>query len=329
MPDGGSRVQRESLVPMIRERLGNLTPSERRLADVIMKSEEVVALSTAGELARMAGVSEATVSRFSNNIGFDRYADMQAVARRAVMQLLHLDVPERLGRSYDGGESFGEILHSVADLDNENLWYTYRGVPRVLEELVEDLVRAERVFCLGARSSEFPAGYLAFALNFLRPGVRVMDGHVGGGVNALIDAEPGDVMVTFSNARYSKDTTTLVRVAAESNLKVYLVADSLACPSSRYTDRVIPVRCESIGTVPSPVAFFSIVNVLVAAVGVFLDHESVSARLARLEDKYYRTDYYHRFPSGDLQYEGCADNLGLGGPGSSAASGDQDERGSL
>ncbi|MFP4201272.1 MAG: MurR/RpiR family transcriptional regulator [Bacillota bacterium] len=300
MKSGGESSGRISLISIIRDRMGDLTPSERRLADVIMSSEEVVALSTAGDLARMAGVSEATVSRFCNNIGFPRYADMQSVARRTVLHLLEQDVPARLDRSYEGAQSFGELMQKVVEMDSENLWYSFRGAPQILEDLVEDLAQCRRVYCLGDRSSSFPAGYLAFSLNFLRSGVRSMVGDVGDGVNVLLDSEPGDVMVVFANARYPRDTTTLVRVAAESDLRVYLLTDSLACPACSYTDRVISVRGDSLSITCSLVAFFSMVNVLVAGVGISLDRSSVGDRLANLEEKYESTEYYHRFPTRDL-----------------------------
>ncbi len=313
MQNQGKATGRESLIPLIRDRLADLTPSERLLADIIMQSEEIVALSTAGELARMAGVSEASVSRFSGALGFARYSDMQAVARRAVMRLLHLGVPDRLDRSYEGAASFGEMLHTVVERDSENLWYTFRQAPPLLETLVQDLSEARRVYCLGARSASYPAGYLAFSINFMRSGVYSLCGDVGDGINALLDAEPGDVMVAFANARYVRDTTTLVKTASEGGLKVYLVSDSLACPSSQYTDRVIPLRCESVGIVPSLVSFFSLVNVLVAAVGVYLDRGEVGSRLEDLEDKYLRADYYHRFPSGETWCEGSLEEMDFEG----------------
>ncbi len=312
MRSGGSSSGRISLISVIRDRMGDLTPSERRLADVIMSSEEVVALSTAGELARMAEVSEATVSRFCNNIGFSGYADMQAVARKTVLRLLEQDVPGRLDRSYEGAESFGELLQNVVEMDAENLWCSFRGAPQILEELVEDLAECHRVYCLGDRSSSFPAGYLAFSLNFLRSGVYSMAGDVGDGVNVLLDSEPGDVVVAFANARYPRDTTTLVRLAVESGLKVYLLTDSLACPACGYTERVISVRCDSLSTTCSLVAFFSMVNVLVAAVGVSLDRSAVQERLANLEGKYKSADYYHKFVPGDSAgwEQGAADDAG-------------------
>jgi DNA-binding MurR/RpiR family transcriptional regulator len=62
----------------IRQRLGTLSPSERRLARALLSGPPTIGLESSVRLAQHAGVSGPTVSRFvTNQLGFGSYADFQ------------------------------------------------------------------------------------------------------------------------------------------------------------------------------------------------------------------------------------------------------------
>ncbi len=67
-------------VSRIREKLGDLPPTERRLGEFLVDFPGELASYTASELARLANVSNATVTRFVKRLGFESYD----VARRHV-----------------------------------------------------------------------------------------------------------------------------------------------------------------------------------------------------------------------------------------------------
>ncbi|MWB97749.1 MurR/RpiR family transcriptional regulator, partial [Agromyces seonyuensis] len=64
---------------------GSLSPQERALAEVMLDHLSELAVYRAGELAELAGVSKATVSRFVRRLGFADWAAVRAnvTARRA------------------------------------------------------------------------------------------------------------------------------------------------------------------------------------------------------------------------------------------------------
>ncbi|MEI7885303.1 MAG: MurR/RpiR family transcriptional regulator [Clostridia bacterium] len=55
----------------------NLLPSEKKLADYIVKNKEYVENHSINELAEMAGVSTATVTRFCKHLGYDGFKDFR------------------------------------------------------------------------------------------------------------------------------------------------------------------------------------------------------------------------------------------------------------
>ena len=66
-----------ALHELLSQRRPLLTPAQTRTAEYIMTHHEQTVFLTASALARKAGVSEATVVRLAQSLGFDGYPDMQ------------------------------------------------------------------------------------------------------------------------------------------------------------------------------------------------------------------------------------------------------------
>ena len=54
-----------------------MSPSQKKIADYISDNDEVASFMTAAKLGKAAGVSEATVVRFTAMLGYDKYSEFQ------------------------------------------------------------------------------------------------------------------------------------------------------------------------------------------------------------------------------------------------------------
>ena len=70
-----------SLLSRVRDQLHDLPPTERRLADLVLDFPGELASYTASELAALAHVSNATVSRFIRRLGYENYDEARRHAR--------------------------------------------------------------------------------------------------------------------------------------------------------------------------------------------------------------------------------------------------------
>src|SRR5690349_16078146 len=84
-PDADMDMQTapHSLSGRIRACHEELSPTDRRLADLILEYPGDIASYSASELARIAGVSNAAVSRFVQRLGFRNYEELRVMAREA------------------------------------------------------------------------------------------------------------------------------------------------------------------------------------------------------------------------------------------------------
>src|SRR5687768_16421839 len=83
-----------SVVQLVRDHYEALSPSERRLADVIVQRGKELASYSATELSQLAGVSKATAARFFKRLGYEDFSRFRADVRARVSAespLFHLD----------------------------------------------------------------------------------------------------------------------------------------------------------------------------------------------------------------------------------------------
>src|SRR5436190_1389987 len=73
---------------LIRARLPELSPNDRRIAAWLLEHEAEAPFQTAESLARAAGVSKAAVVRFGSRLGFGGYAGLSEAMEGAASQRL-------------------------------------------------------------------------------------------------------------------------------------------------------------------------------------------------------------------------------------------------
>ena len=146
----------------ISERYAGLSPQERRAADALLAHLDDLAIYRAAELADLAGVSKATMSRLFRHLGFDDFSEVRDHLRRQ----RSLGVPVAV----DGAPSLAAHLeHEVANL--------HTALSRLdearLGEAAGLVARAGRVVVWGMRSSYPVALHLRQQLAHARTGVTL------------------------------------------------------------------------------------------------------------------------------------------------------------
>jgi DNA-binding MurR/RpiR family transcriptional regulator len=140
----------DELLRHIQSGCGRLTPSQQRLADLVLGNPEDCAFMTVTELARSAGVNESTVVRFATSLGLSGYPALSRLCRehlRAQAQLLsRFRAVEWLTREWN------EPLTRAATFDRANLERTFARIREAdWHRAVDTLATAPRVHVIGLR----------------------------------------------------------------------------------------------------------------------------------------------------------------------------------
>jgi DNA-binding MurR/RpiR family transcriptional regulator len=268
---------------LVRQRLADLTPAERRLGKVLLGSYPIAGLESLARFAERAGVSPPTVTRFITRLGFRGYPDFQDALRREVQgrlssPLARYDaVPAAVGALSPLDRAF-ESFHAGL---NATLGLVSAPEFDQVVDLLAD--RRRRVWVVGGRVSDVLARYLAGQLRLLRSGVRLLGGERSTPVQHLIDLGKRDVLIAFDFRRYQRDTIRSSREAARRGAAVVVVTDPWLSPASASARHVLATGVESFAPFDSLVGGMALVEALVGAVLGRLGAQA-QLRMRRLEE---------------------------------------------
>ncbi|MFT4263596.1 MAG: MurR/RpiR family transcriptional regulator [Nocardioides sp.] len=191
-----------------------LSPQERRAADTLLENLDDLATYRAAELADLAGVSKATMSRLFRSLGFAGFDEV----RDHLRTLRSSGLPQRVEGTPDmEALAASEAAHVAAAISQPGI-----------ADAVEWIAAADQVLILGWRGSYSVALNLRHQLMQARGHVTVgpVPGQaVGEDISSL---GPGSVLVVYGFRRRPRLFGSLLAAAAATGAKVVLIADPTA-----------------------------------------------------------------------------------------------------
>ncbi|MBR5088596.1 MAG: MurR/RpiR family transcriptional regulator, partial [Ruminiclostridium sp.] len=196
-----------NLIADIERRMPEFSKSQKYIAAYIIEHYEKAAFMTAAKLGVAVGVSESTVVRFADEMGFAGYPEMQQALRSYGRN--RLTTIQRLNISADRLEG-GNLLKSVMTQDIERIRYTLENLSEErFNDAVEKIISARRVYIFGAMSSDILARFLSNYLSLSCDSVvHVQPVNSSGILQQLIHIGREDVFISISFPRYFKNTLT-------------------------------------------------------------------------------------------------------------------------
>lgn len=261
-----------------RLRQAELTPAERRVADVMAKNPNTAAFGTVAEIAAQARTGGATVMRLAVKIGFRGFRELQDAARSELTrQLRPAAVRARLDLAGDD-----PLDRSVA-VEMANLQTSLNAIdPQSLRGAAQLLLQAGSVVVVASDATAGVAIDLATQLSMVRADVTMATGATAALVRSVSWLGAGDVCVVLDIARYETAVLEVTAHAASNGVPVIAVTDSPMAPIARSAAHTFTVACEGPGPFDSFVGMLAVTNLLVTkAVG--LRRDRATKHLDRLE----------------------------------------------
>lgn len=135
--------------------------------------------------------------------------------------------------------------------------------------IVESILNAKKIYILGVRSSAPLASFLGFYFNLIFDNVRLVHTtSVSEMFEQIIYASEGDVVIGISFPRYSKRTINALKFGKSRGATVISITDSVESPLAQCSDHSLIARSDMASFVDSLVAPLSVINALIAAIGV-------------------------------------------------------------
>jgi DNA-binding MurR/RpiR family transcriptional regulator len=274
---------------LVRARLDELTPAERRVADVVVSDPEAVAFGTVATVAAAAGASGATVVRLAARLGFDGFAALQDAVQSDLARRLR-PATERI-REPVPGDTVGRVLQASLDavhgtLDSVDREAFADAVARLAD-------RAAQVWVVCGDASHGIGEHLTAGLSMLRPDVAQVDGSPVRVAAASARVRRGDVVVALDLRRYDRWLLEWVGSAKAAGAALVVLTDSAVSPLADLAagrgDHLVVVVAESAGPFDTYVGALALLDALVAGVAAE-DRRSATESLDRIEAAWQAAD---------------------------------------
>lgn len=265
----------KDLLNRIQVRFKKLSKGQKRIADYILKNYDKVAFMTASSLGVAVDVSESTVVRFANALGYGGYPKLQKALQESIKT--KLTTVQRFEMSKEL-ESNTNLYKRIMSQDLENIQRSIDELDIInLGNIASDIHNARKVYVLGLRSSSVLAEYLGFYLNFEIDRVQVIPSGALDVFDQVINLSEEDLLIIITFPRYSNQTLRLANYAFEHKIPIISITDSILSPVASISKRVLTAKYDMTTFIDSLVAPMSVINALILAVGMqnrdFLDNK--------------------------------------------------------
>ena len=261
------------LIEVIEHQYNHLSKSQKLIADYIIANYDKAAYMTASKIGDIVGISESTVVRFANTLGYDGYTALQSELQELIKS--KLTTVQRLSMSEEDYSNKDIGVKKILKTDMDNIKETAEDIDcETFEEVVDSVLGAKRVYILGLRSSNVLAAYLGFYLGLILDDVTVVSLGISDIFEQLIRVRKGDLVIGISYPRYSRRTLDALTYVKEQGCEVIGITDSHTSPIANIADHVLFARSNMVSFVDSLVAPMSLLNALIVSIGMRLKNEA-------------------------------------------------------
>ena len=254
------------LISHIQSQYPRFSKGQKLIAQYILKNYDKVAFMTACKLGETVGVSESTVVRFANALGYSGYPKLQDALQELIK--IKLTTVQRVDMVKEFNDD-SAILKKIVKSDIDNIKDTLDEIDeKAFEEASNRILKARRIYILGMRSSFTIAQYLGFYLGIILDSVHVIRTDMGDAFEQVVKINEDDVLIAISFPRYSTKSYQIVSYAKEKGAHIVSLTDSLFAPVASLTDNLLLVKSNMVSFVDSLVPALSIANALIVSVGM-------------------------------------------------------------
>lgn len=223
-------ILEKSVMEIIKENYHKIFSAERKVVDVVIKNPAEVVNMNVSDLAKISGVSDATVVRMCHHIGYKGYYQFRITLARDLgrKHAPKVELPEETDDVKGLFQEYANTLLAIGqNIEQEVIWKCV------------DLIKGCRQAHLMAAGNTAPlAQYMGFRLG--RLGVKstynIAPEYFMNHVNL---AEEGDIIIAISQSGNSKSIVQGIELAKEKKLEVIAVTAYRYSPVAELADYVL------------------------------------------------------------------------------------------
>lgn len=257
----------DSILSSLQMKMVDLTASQRKVADYILKNPVESAFLTLDQLAGVVGTSTTTIMRLAFHLGYSGFSEfqkgLQELVRSTLSPTTRLEANiKELDRS--------RLLVKCAGQHTANIEATVDFLSDdMIHNCLELIKNADKVYVSGVRTSFAAAYYLYQGLNQLMGNCELLEPCSGHLVEQTMNITDRDLIVAVCLPRYARSVVDLVKTVKQSRAaKVVAITDGYTSPLVAASDVVLPCAFNSLAFHNSIAGAVLIADLLITAIAM-------------------------------------------------------------
>lgn len=269
--------------------LPDLAPHQKRVADFFLEHMDLVALLPIQEVARRAGVSEATIVRFAQLLGYRGYKELKETLSAYLKERLSPTARYRLAIAEKGDSP--DVLKLASQNVISNIQETIKSIdPQAFAGTVDRIIAARRIYCIGLELSAHLAQLMTYLLRQYSYDAQHLSLDYFRYIEQVAFMDPGDLLIAFSFSPYSRETVEALAQARQQAIPSILFTDKKSAPARSWATHCLPIQTDNITFSNSLGAVVTVINAIITELN-FRDKERTLTALGIIEES-IRDDRY-------------------------------------
>ena len=272
----------QQLLDRIRREYDSFSPAQKLVAAYVVENSYQIPFLSITKLAQNIGVSDSTVVKFCNQLGYTKFGDF----KRACSGYVHTELvmANKLSKSSDETRDDQIAASMEEDIAAIRATMTDPANRQALEKLLPMLTQAKHIYVTGGRASGYMAGMLANFLRYLGLKIHAVEFGVGDYWDRLSMAEPEDLVIAICMPRYTAQVAEALKRLYDAGVPIALLTDTGLSEVHSYGDPVFRCAVSSGYYFPGYAGCLAMISAICRAAGANMK-ENAADHISMLESQ--------------------------------------------
>ncbi len=232
---------RDGIILRIRTGYEKFSKNQKILANYILQNPSEVAFISINEFAGKVQISPATITRFVRKAGYESYAEFQKALYEESSGPPFAKFKTMLKSRMDENDPEDALRWSISNGGELlNKLYTPK-LQQAFFRSTQLLLKSDKIYIAGQRSSYTAAYYLAFMFQQMRENVHLVSLVSTAFPTEFIDITPKDCLVLVSYSRYTAASFKIASCFNKIGCEIIAITDSTTSPIALKATEVLVV----------------------------------------------------------------------------------------
>lgn len=246
------------------EKIPNMSKAQEKIAKYILLHPNSTPFLTVEKLAKLSGVSIATVTRFVIFLGYKGYPEFLKDTQESMQE--QVSKTERIKVDLNKNNDEEKEIYNTFEEDLNNIKATMEDLNLYeLRKAVNLLLGAKRIYIVARRSSSVLGIFLKYYLDLMFSNVNLIESveQIPKQISEVYDE---DVIIGISFEKYARSTVEIYTYLKKQGAATIAITDNMLSPLVPYSDVTLTAASKGANVIESFAAPLSLINTLIACV---------------------------------------------------------------